>query len=502
MGMRKHGRFICNAVIFLCLLSIVVCVVNQVLITKYLYNDDSALTEAQYDFYELEQNSMDVLFLGSSHSGAAFNPQDLYDEYNITSYNLSSAGQAIWASYYWLEETLKYQSPKVVVLDCYSLWFDRKEDEVMARKAFDNMHWGTIKLEAINTVCTYDMSQSRLSYFLTNIRYHERWSELNEIDFTWKDDLIPPSKLKGFFIFAKNKCGYQDYVPIEIRESGTDSFIPEAKIYLDKIVRLCKENNIELILVKTPTLFETVERHNAVAEYADANDLMFYDFNEETLYDKIEFNYATDMNDNATTRSKNAHANPSGARKMTYFLGDILLNNCAVTPRENWQWEETRAFNNQHVWKNFQLHNETNIEKYISMLKDDSYTIFITVKDDASKSLNKSLQEALLNLGLTSDWSNAYHNSYYAVIENGQVVAEEMSNQKLDHCSSFRGGEVIYSLTSAGWNCGNDCSIQINYSEKAKRKRGLNIVVYDNELKCVVDSVCFDTYAEELTASR
>ena len=105
-------------------------------------------------------------------------------------------------------------------------------------------------------------------------------------------------------------------------------------------------------------------------------------------------------------------------------------------------------------------------------------------------------------MGLTANWSDAYRNSYFAVIESGQVMVEKMSNRKLEHQSSFRNGEVIYSLTSAGLNCGNDCSIKINYSECAKQKRGLKIVVYDNELKCVVDSVCFDTCAEDLTASR
>ena len=33
-------------------------------------------------------------------------------------------------------------------------------------------------------------------------------------------------------------------------------------------------------------------------------------------------------------------------------------------------------------------------------------------------------------------------------------------------------------------------------------RRRINIVVYDNELKCVIDSVCFDICSEELIASR
>ena len=210
----------------------------------------------------------------------------MYDEYNITSYNLSSDSQPLWASYYWLQEALKYQSLQAVVLDCYSLWTDKKKTESDARKAFDNMRLGIVKLAAIDTVCTFDERQSRLSYLLTNLRYHERWQELSEMDFNWKEDIVPPAKLKGFYL-DKNQCSYQDYVPLEIRESEIDDFLPETKIYLDKIVRMCRENDIELILIKTPTMAETLERHNAVAEYAAANSLMFVDFNEKFCMKKL-----------------------------------------------------------------------------------------------------------------------------------------------------------------------------------------------------------------------
>lgn len=64
----------------------------------------------------------------------------------------------------------------------------------------------------------------------------------------------------------------------------------------------------------------TVERHNAVAEYAEANDLLFYDFNEKALYEQNGFDYPTDMHNNSTTGDKNAHTNPSGAKKITHFI--------------------------------------------------------------------------------------------------------------------------------------------------------------------------------------
>ena len=73
---------------------------------------------AQYGgFYEMEKNTVDVLFLGSSHCYCGFSPQEFYDRCGIRSYNLGSSRQSTWLSYYWLREALKTQTPQAVVMD-------------------------------------------------------------------------------------------------------------------------------------------------------------------------------------------------------------------------------------------------------------------------------------------------------------------------------------------------------------------------------------------------
>ena len=60
----------------------------------------------------------------------------------------------------------------------------------------------------------------------------------------------------------------------------------------------------------------------------------------------------------------------------------------------------------------------------------------------------------------------------------------------------------MYDVVSAGYECGNECSIKIDGKEYGKNQRGLNIVVYNHVTKAVVDSVCFDTYEEGSPARR
>ena len=146
--------------LFLCILVIMVYGINRTLTPKYRYSCANPLTETYRGFYRMKKDTVDVLFLGSSQTAAGFNPQNLYDSFGIRSYNLGSNHQSLWASYYWLREALGRQSPKVVVLDCYELFLDNRKDEGDARLALDDMRWGTVQKEAVDTVCGFDESQS------------------------------------------------------------------------------------------------------------------------------------------------------------------------------------------------------------------------------------------------------------------------------------------------------------------------------------------------------
>ena len=417
--------------------------------------------------------------------------------------NLGSNSQSLWTSYYWLKEALHYQSPKVVILDTYSLFHDERYNESSHRLAFDDMRWGTVKKEAIQTICQFSEEESGLSYLFTNIRYHNRWTELQEKDFSWINIHTPP-KSKGSWRY-RNICGYEEYAPLTNEEvenqNEMEEFQPDAEEYLNKIVALCKEKNIDLILVKTPTLAETPARHNRIVTYVEENNINFYDFNMEELYPAINFNYARDMNNNSTSGTKNAHANPYGAEKLTRFIGKILLDKYAIYPVYDSQWEYIRGFN-EGLKKDFLLCHETDLETYLSMINDSRYTIFIVAKGNAFSSLSENQQLQLNKLGLTTNWNNALKKSYFAVIEQWDVVIEKMAEERLEYLGSFQKKKVIYYIVSAGSLSGSECSIQINYQERANKNCGLNIVVYSHDTKSVIDSVCFDTCSEKLTAIR
>ena len=77
-------------------------------------------------FYMLDEDSVDVLILGSSHAFENINTGFLFDSYGIASYVLSGSVQPYWNTYYYLTEALKTQQPKVIILDAYASTFDNE----------------------------------------------------------------------------------------------------------------------------------------------------------------------------------------------------------------------------------------------------------------------------------------------------------------------------------------------------------------------------------------
>lgn len=497
--MKKNILFFVKLIAYVLILACCLHFTNRVLTPKYYYDNEWPTTTTYTGFYEIEKNSVDVLFLGSSHGVAAFLPQELYNVYGIRAYNLSCEQQNLLVSYYWLKEALRYQKPKVVVLDCRMLFEYNKYEplntaESCTRKAIDYMKWSSVKREAINSICENDKNQTALSYYFPNIRFHTRWTSLNENDFFYSE-MEQSAELKGYAPLY-NYCGYEDYVPLDITSSADRAtMVPLMREYLDKITELCSEEGIELLLVKTPSTFENVANYNIISDYADINGLAFIDFNQNEIYEKMEYDFCVDNNDGG-------HLNIWGAKKVTDYLGDVIKG-IGVQSREDKQWELSREYY-EHILQDCELVHITDCFEYLRAIEEDRYSIFISVMDDAESNLRDDIKDLLANLGLQRLNEITNRGSYCAVISEDFV--DEMAGTELVRLAgSVRNGRVLYTITSTGSASEKGAtasSIIISGVENSKNRRGMNIVVYSNETHKVIDSVCIDTCAEDTQLNR
>jgi len=126
----------------------------------------------------------------------------------------------------------------------------------------------------------------------------------------------------------------------------------------------------------------------------------------------------------------------------------------------------------------------------------DNLVILVAARDEASSALDDEMISSMRALGLSFELQNRYRCSYLAVIDGGEVVYEGVSEDSQTFTYKFDNTKA--NITSAGYNSGNIATIKIGKTNYSCNARGLNFVIYDKELKTVIDSFYVDTYINNL----
>lgn len=289
------------------------------------------------EYYSEDIKDHDVIFIGDCEVYENFSPITLWKEYGITSFIRGSAQQLIWHSYYLLEDTLKYEKPDVVVFNVLSMMYDEPQNEAYNRMALDGMPLSLSKLKSIKASMVEE--EKFITYIFPILRYHSRWDELSGEDYK--------------YMFKKDKITHNGYLMrVDVKPVTT---IPRARKlpnyelsdicydYLKKMTALCKENDIELVLIKAPSIYPHWydEWDEQIEDYASENGLLYINFLKYT--DEIGIDFQTD------TYDAGLHLNLSGAEKLTKYFGKLLSDEFNLADRRDDEqlskvWIEKEAF--------------------------------------------------------------------------------------------------------------------------------------------------------------
>lgn len=484
--MMKRIAGIARCVVFLVILALVLSMINGILLPKYNFFNAYWPTSPTYSqFYRMEKNSIDVLFMGSSVTMNYFSPLQIYKDFGIRSFNLGGEQQSPFLSYYWLKEALRYQKPQAVVMDVRFCFPYHSEcaintSEGLTRKAIDPMRFSYVKMELIHKLCELDNNHDEMSYYLTNLRYHDRWKMLEKSDF-YQGEFMH-SKMMGYTLGTDTHG--EIYWTFDPKDSNAvfEGFHTLSMEYLEKMAVLCKENDIELILVSAVGNEMNDGIHNAFNAFAEKHGIMFYNFSETRIHDAIGAKFPEE--------SILRHATPKGAIKISQFMGNLLSKRHGIKGVKDDQWEKNIPFY-ENVLKMHELPYIDDLESYLAMIPDDDCTVFMAVKEDASAQMPEGAKEQLKRLGLNTQWNeDMYRQPYIAVLSPDRKIEGAMGYQS--YTSRFEGGR--YDVQSIGYQEGNAASILINGKEYSMKSRGLNIVVYSHYQDKVIDSVNFDTH--------
>ena len=347
---------ICKVLSSIALICILYFIINATLLTK---------NEMVQGFYEQDENSVDVLMLGSSHMGINLDGAYMWDKYGIASYAMWAPSQPFWNTYFYLVEALKTQKPNVVVLDVYAATYDDGYQSVGEQTYnISSMKFSMNKINAINESVEL---KDRLAFIMGMPLYHDRYESLTKNDFSYilKND---ENCFKGYENVTAGSIG--DYNMDEADDlSYVQNIAKKQEKYLVKIIKLCKDKNLNLLLIKTPSVKRSWEQgyYNRVKEIAEEYDVDFIDYNQ--LDDVINL-------DNNDIAKDGIHINKNGARKIAKHLGQILVERYGVTDRrgdahyDSWsKWSEEDY--------NKELHDLNNNELYFEQLKRKKHDVIV-----------------------------------------------------------------------------------------------------------------------------
>lgn len=432
-------------------------------------------------FYELEDDTVDVLVLGSSHAFENINTGTLWDEYGMSAYILGGSLQPMWNSYYYLKEALKTQTPDLVVLEGFMLYYspDYADDSRIIKNTY-GMKWSADRIQAVKT----SAPEERWSEFLLDYtQYHTRYAELSKTDFLPDQGNPLYENFKGFGCNTATEAFETPDV------SGvTDSQLLHKKtdIYYRNIIELCGAENIPLLIIISPYACIT---ENDQAKYltgeaiADEYGVDFVNYN--LMYGEIGLDFRTDAADDN-------HLNHNGNQKFTRAVGAYIHDNYEIADHRGdpaySSWQENADYIRAMI-ENQRLSETTDPSALINKLQNPDYRLFITLDGNAS------LEDATLLLCLNALGVSQTNGSqmWYKDNETGELWTNSVSDtfyidlQANDCYLEHQPGDE----TSQPQN-----TVMINRTTYRKVNDGINITVYDTVTQKVIDSIGIDAAHE------
>lgn len=435
-------------------------------------------------FYEAEENTIDVLFFGSSHAHCTIDHGILWQSYGMAGYTMSAGSQDIDSTYYFIKETLRFQKPKVLVVEVLGASGEELiNSETSVYRNSLGMRWSGNFAEYLNYLSkNMDMKRSwkmEIGWKIPIV--HARYRELNQADF---EDAIP---------FMRGYRGSFDIMPFDrpiIVENETMELDIQRKEMLQKIIELAKAENIPLVLFASPFNLSDSQQlqYNKIAQIAEENQVPFIDFNH--LYNEVGLDFQRDLRDND-------HLNNEGAAKVTLYLAEYLKQNFEIPDRRGEEgyelWEKNALYlNNKKL--SYELETAEDINSYLSLIKDvkDDQIVILALTGNY-RALGDVYLDSIKNLGISDE---EYKNGGAFIWKEGERILY-LPGREYNACLFTTSGEIHLD----SYICENEWKeiveqqhFLINSKEYRMVDNGVNVIIYNEELNQLIDAAGDDVY--------
>jgi len=347
----------------------------------YYFSRPASQTLRNDGFYLEDRNSLDVLFMGASEVYSGFSSALAYKQQGFTSYPYAFTGNpdTLWKNE--LKEALRYQKPKLVVVEVNGALYDPEDlyDDSKLRQFTDSMPLSENKIETVNRFATED----KLSYYLTILKYHSRWNEVFT-SLSWMTDRLF-MKARGYSLLRGSftRTGYDSRGKVEdvANIKGVQPLSNDARYYLLDFLQYCKDNKVNVLFVRFPHLISDqraemmYRRSKTVKSIVSEYGYSFLDM------EPLRKNIGLKKND----YYNNDHLNIKGQRKLTTYLAAYIARHYDVsgddlTPKQKAEWDKSAEYIDL-FYDYFQVQNKMDIKNYKGIEKKQGHRMAVRNKD-------------------------------------------------------------------------------------------------------------------------
>ena len=316
----------------------------------------------------------------------------------------------MWKTYYTLIETLKTQSPKVIVLECRSVF--HYEDHQELEKQSRNISGFRLSFNKINAVMRCSPFELWDDMILELPLFHDRVIGLTEQDYNYAFRGGDENE-KGFFPLGKEIGGEVHGFTTRTCEE-TIPLSEKTELYVRKIIEKCEEEGICLIMVQNPcpAVYDD-PRFNRIREIAADYNVPYINFNlPENDIGIVDDDFHDD-----------SHLNADGARKFTHAFVKMLyeyvdLPDHRGDPRfKSWDVAASRA-------RSVVIHSVNDLDGYMNELENDSF--FVASVEYTGKEKEFSIRDYSSDAGWVYVGNEATNHTYEY---NGHVFTADFQQE-------------------------------------------------------------------------
>lgn len=423
--------------------------------------------EQMRSFYKQKENTVDVIFLGSSRSYRQIDTGVIWDDYGISSFDLGGAEAPSWVSYYYLKEAFKTQKPKVVM---YETTVAGHLKDVLYQKDYwviTNNYGFKLNKNRFDQLKENTSEENFKKFLIPLGTTHTNYNNLSKEDFV---DSFNSINNKGFVSIetvmsfdAPDISGVVESTPIDEKHI----------IYIDKMKELCDENGADFIVHVTPYMITEDEQKcfNYIFSHCEEKGIPYIDFNK--MYDELNMDFDKDM-------AEDIHVSFTGSKKLSDYIGQYVKNEYNLSDhrgdKEYSSWDVDALFQRQDRNRHL-VETVENDSEFFDAINNENYITYITFG-----LFNEITEEdkALFNkIGIVGDCVK----NGYSIVLNRQGESFINDNGSYDYFLDEGDVKLLFRsqnpYTDKTLNVSGDTHSFSTYSKAT-------VVVYDRVLKRVI----------------